>query len=92
MIKKYTSEVVFSEADRVVPYFHNRPLYVTAIINGVSFPRALMDGGASINIMPISTLYETGIDQEKVVPVPLVISGFDNARTQSIGYVNVSCY
>jgi len=84
LVKKFLSEVTFSDADRAVRFPHNRPLYVTASINGVSFARTLMDGGASINIMPINSFHAANIPEERLVPMPLVISGYDNQSSKSI--------
>ena len=85
LVKKFLPEVMFSDADRAVRFPHNRPLYVTASINGVSFARTLMDGGASINIMPINSFHAANISKERLVAMPLVISGYDNQSSKSIG-------
>lgn len=89
LVKRFLSEVTFSDADRAVRFPHNRPLYVTSSINGVSFTRTLMDGGASINIMSINSFHAANIPEEKLVLMPLVIWGYDNQSSKSIGYVNV---
>ena len=46
-----------TDKDYLTPYYNNNlPLYVDAIINGVSVRRALIDNGASINSMTSTTL------------------------------------
>lgn len=59
-IKEANTTITFTDADRWVPYGHNRPLYVTATVNDTEFKWMLMDGGASINIMPLSTFVRLG--------------------------------
>lgn len=47
-----SNKICFTDADREVKYIHNRPLYVTVIINGFEVKRAFIDNRASVNIMP----------------------------------------
>jgi hypothetical protein len=88
-IKDELGAITFSEADRKVLHPHNRPLYVTARVNGVELKRAFMDGGASINIMPMSTLLKVGIPEERIVKSLIGITGFQGDKKESLGYVIV---
>ena len=52
-----TNEIIFSDEDIEVGYLdHRRPLYMAAYINQIPIKRALVDTGASINLIPLSTL------------------------------------
>jgi hypothetical protein len=62
-IREGANSITFSDADRRVTFSHNRPLYVTALIKGVELRRAFLDGGASINIMPLATFKKLGIPE-----------------------------
>jgi len=78
LVRRYLSEVTFSEADRLIRYPHNRPLYLTASVNDCVFSRVLLDGGASINTMPIRYFYATRLSEIRIVPHSLAILGYDN--------------
>ena len=90
MLKRMTSEITFSEQDKQVPFFHNRPLYVMATVNSHEFTRALLDGGASVNVMPLSSFYACGIPKGRLVKSPIDVHGFGNDKTQTLGYVHTS--
>ena len=50
-------EITFSDEDMEVGYLdHRRPLYLAASINQIPIKRALVDTGASINLIPLRTL------------------------------------
>ena len=52
-----SSEITFSNEDMEVGYLdHRRPLYLAASINQIPIKRALVDTGASVNLIPLSTL------------------------------------
>lgn len=45
---KEENKISFSKAEREVRYLHNRPLYVTTIINDMEVWRAFIDNGMSV--------------------------------------------
>ena len=50
-----TNEITFNDEDMEVGYLdHRRPLYLVASINQIPIKRALVDTGASINLIPLS--------------------------------------
>ena len=52
-----TNEVTFSDEDMKVGYSnHRRPFYLAASINQIPISRALVDTGALVNLIPLSTL------------------------------------
>ncbi|GMQ03611.1 hypothetical protein CsSME_00049357 [Camellia sinensis var. sinensis] len=81
--------ITFTEADKQVPFPHNRPLYVPVFINGMEFQRGFMDGGASLNVMPYSTFQTTGIPQKHLVRQPISITGFGNQKIKTMGHVQL---
>ena len=57
-----TNEIIFSDENIEVGYSdHRRPLYLAAFINQIPIKRALVDTGASINLIPLGTLQAAGI-------------------------------
>ena len=61
-----TNEITFSDENMEVGYLdHRRPLYLAASINQIPIKRALVDTGASINLIPLGTLQATGISEGK---------------------------
>ena len=58
---KSTHEITFNDEDMEVRYpDHRRPLYLAASINQIPIKRALVDKGASVNLIPLSTLQVVG--------------------------------
>ena len=52
-----STEITFSNEDMEVGHLdHKRPLYLAASINQIPIKRALVDTGASVNLIPLSTL------------------------------------
>ena len=61
------NEITFSDEDMEVGYSdHRRSLYLGASINQIPIKRALVDTGASINLIPLSTLQTAGISERKI--------------------------
>ena len=62
-----SSEITFSNKDIKVGYpDHKRSLYLAASMNQIPIKRALVDTGASVNLIPLSTLQATGISERKI--------------------------
>ena len=52
-----TNAITFTDEDMKIEHpDHRRPLYLMATINGVQVRRALVDTGASLNLIALSTL------------------------------------
>ena len=62
-----STEITFSNKDMEVGYLdHKRPLYLAASINQIPIKRALVDTGASVNLIPLNTLQVVGISERKI--------------------------
>ena len=62
-----SSEITFSNEDMEVEYSdHKRPLYLAASINQIPIKRALVDTGASVNLISLSTLQAARILERKI--------------------------
>ena len=88
--RKKKVPITFIDADVQVPYPYNRPLYVPATVHDVEFKRTLFDGGASLNIMPLSTFKVAGIPKEKLIPQGIDIAGFCNDTRQTLEFVTTA--
>lgn len=60
-------------------------LYVAAQINDVTFKRAFIDTGTSLNIIPKSTIEEACVNKEEIIHYPTTIYGYNQ-----IGHDNYS--
>ena len=57
-----TNAITFTDEDMEVEHLdHHKPLYLMATINGVQVKRALVDTGASLNLIALSTLEAVGL-------------------------------
>ena len=81
---------MFTDKDYLTPYYnHNRPLYVEAVINGVSIRRAMIDNGASVNLMTSATLKRLSRGLELMVPQPTNLTAFNAGVVSTLGHVTV---
>ena len=72
-----SSAITFSNEDMEVGYpDHRRPLYLAASINQIHIKRALVDTGASVNLIPLSTLQVVGISERKIQGCLMEVTGF----------------
>ncbi|KAL6971798.1 hypothetical protein U1Q18_031478 [Sarracenia purpurea var. burkii] len=72
--------IVFTDCDKKYPFPHNRLFYILGFINGVSFGRLFLDGGALVNIMPKKTFDRTNLSEDRIVNKPITILGFGGER------------
>lgn len=68
--------VFYDDDRRSLPTNHNRPLYVTANVNGVELRRAMLNPGSSINIISLSTLDAVGVPRDKIIRQPIKVLSF----------------
>ena len=85
-----STEITFSNEDMEVEYpDHRRPLYLTAFINQIPIKRALVDTGASINLIPLSTLQAVRISKRKIQGCPIEVIGFGGRGEYTIGHIQL---
>ena len=68
---------------------HRRPLYLIANINGVQIRRALVDTGALLNLIALSTLEAVGLAGRRILGAPMEITGFRGSAESIEGYVQL---
>ncbi|KAI5334155.1 hypothetical protein L3X38_024288 [Prunus dulcis] len=64
---------------------HLRPLFISAIINGVPFKKVLIDEGAAVNILPFKRLEKLGKSKADLISTDLTISNFAGTITTTHG-------
>ena len=85
-----TKEITFSNEDMEVGYpGHRRPIYLAASINQVPIIRALVDTGASVNLIPFSTMQATGIPKNKIQGYPMEVTRFGRKGEYTVGYIQL---
>ena len=85
---KTTNVITFTDEDMEVEHLdHRRPLYLMATINGVQIRRALVDIGASLNLIALSTLEAVGLVNRRILGAPMGITGFGGSAESTEGYV-----
>ena len=68
---------------------HRRPLYLIASINQILIKRALVDIGASVNLIPLSTLQAAGISKRKIQGCPMEVTGFGGRGEYTAGHIEL---
>ena len=69
---------------------HRRPLYLMATINGIQIRRALVNIGASLNLIALSTLEAVGLVDRRILGAPMEITGFGGLVESTKGYVQLA--
>ena len=65
-------------------YGNTKALYITISCERYTLPRALLDNGSSVNIIPIATLSSLRVDPSHVRKTHLVVHTFDGTMKEVI--------
>ncbi|CAL8163074.1 unnamed protein product [Prunus armeniaca] len=68
---------------------HLRPLFITANFGGVPIPKIMVDGGASINLLPHRMLSNMGRTEKDLIPTRLTVTNFAGGITKTHGILDV---
>jgi hypothetical protein len=86
----FVNEITFEEEDKIVgDGDHNRPLYIEGNIGTAHLRRILIDPGSAVNILPVRSLTRAGFAIDDLEPTDVVICGFDNSGTRTLGAITV---
>jgi hypothetical protein len=66
---------------------HMKPLFIWAHLDGTPIGHMLVDGGASVNILPLSLLKKLGHDEGDLKHTNLSLSGFAGDPTEAKGII-----
>lgn len=85
-----TNAITFTVEDMEVQHpDHSKPLYVAAQLNNVHIQRALVDIGASLNIIPTNTFKAARIPLSRIAGVPIEVSSFTRIHENTIGSIQL---
>ena len=85
-----TNTITFTDEDMEVEHpDHRRPFYLMATINDVQIRRELVDTGASLNLIALSTLEAEGLAGRRILGAPMEITGFGGSAESKIGRAHV---
>ena len=85
-----SNQISFSDEDLTSDGIgHNKALYISVRCNGKLLPRVLIDNGSALNICPWNTLVKLGFQEAKLRPSAIVVRGFDGAKRESMGEVDL---
>ena len=83
-----TNAITFTDEDMEVEHpDHRKPIYLMAITNGVQVRRTLINIGASLNLIALSTLQAIGLTGKRILGAPMEITGFKGSAESTEGYV-----
>ena len=86
-----TNTITFTDEDMEVEYpDHRKPLYLIATINGVQIKRALIDTGASLNLIVLSTLEAVGMVGKRIMGALVDITGFGGVTESTKRYAQLA--
>ncbi|XP_027156517.1 uncharacterized protein LOC113757408 [Coffea eugenioides] len=85
-----SNQISFSDEDLTSDGIgHNKALYISVRCNGKLLPRVLIDNGSTLNNCPWNTLVKLGFQEAKLRPSAIVVRGFDGAKRESMGEVDL---
>jgi len=68
---------------------HLKPLFIQAKVNGVGVNIVLIDGGATVNLLPQSFLKKISIADSDLKPHNVVLSNYEGTSGNSLGAIEV---
>ncbi|CAL2277256.1 unnamed protein product [Prunus armeniaca] len=66
-----------------------RPLFITTNFGGIPIPKVMVDGGATINLLPHRLLSKMGRTEKDLIPTHLTITNFVRGITKTHGILDV---
>ena len=86
-----TDAITFINEDMEVKYpDHRRPFYLIATINGIQIIRALVDTGASLNLIALSTLKAIGMSSKRILRALVEITRFGGVVKSTKRYMQLA--
>ncbi|XP_072074400.1 uncharacterized protein [Arachis hypogaea] len=90
LAKAHANALVFWDLDSFNgEFYHNKPLYVEAVVEDMKVRRALVDAGLGVNIIPTHIFLEMGGFADQIRPTQVGLNAFNGVGVKSRGCVNV---
>ncbi|XP_025703913.1 uncharacterized protein [Arachis hypogaea] len=87
-MKVHANTLVFRDLDSFGEFYHNKPLYVEAVVEGMKVRRALVDAGSGVNIIPTHIFLEMRGSADQIRPTQVELNAFNGVGVKSRGCVN----
>jgi len=75
--------------DKPVKHRHLKALYVKGFVDGKPMSKMLVDGGASVNLMPYTTFCKLGRGPEGLIETDMMLKDFRCNVSKTRGTINV---
>nr|XP_025678209.1 uncharacterized protein LOC112778055 [Arachis hypogaea] len=69
---------------------HLRPLHITTTLSGIKVNKVLIDGGATISLLPERMLLKVGKHPDDLVPTNITVTDFSGTSTPARGLVTLT--
>nr|BAI39940.1 hypothetical protein [Oryza sativa Indica Group] len=69
--------------------WHLKPLYINGYVNGKPMSKMMVDGGATVNLMPYATFRKLGRNTEDLIKTNMVLKDFGGNPSKTKGVLNV---
>ncbi|KAL0379324.1 UNVERIFIED_CONTAM: hypothetical protein Sradi_3237900 [Sesamum radiatum] len=84
------STITFTEEDLLLGSKpHNRPLFMVGYARKQKVNRILIDGGSTVNILPLRTLKKLGIPMDELLKSRLMIQSFNQEGQRAIAIIRM---
>ena len=71
--------------DKLVKHQHLKALYIKGLVDGKPMNKMLVDGGASVNLMPYTTSRKLGKGPEDLMETDMVLKDFGGNTSKTRG-------
>ncbi len=68
---------------------HLNPLYINGYVNGKPMSKMMVDGGATVNLMPYAIFRKLGRNVEDLIKTNMVLKDFGGNPSETKGVLNV---
>jgi len=75
--------------DKPVKHRHLKALYMNGLVDGKPMNKMLVDGGASVNLMPYTTFRKLGKGPEDLMETNMMLKDFGGNTSKTRGAINV---
>jgi hypothetical protein len=81
-----TQQAIFDKPDK---HQHLKALYMKGFVDGKPMSKMLVDGGASVNLMPYTTFRKLGKGPEDLIKTDMMLKDFGGNVSKTRGAINV---
>jgi hypothetical protein len=83
-----SNDMIFNDKDLLLgDKKHNMPLFMFGDIDDLPINRIMVDGGSTLNLLPLHTLKKIGYSQRDLSHSNVVIHGFNQAGQEAMGTI-----